>query len=457
MSPISPVGHGRESLVSRAVRLLAALTALTLLSGCGVQTALMDTTPKSDGSLTVASTASQAFYAPSDGLDRISIGLVAETAGTETYPQLAAGATFTIAPAPDADVSFPDGDFTNWPSDQLWLPELTGDQVIGQSFISRYAGLNGITLRVATFGGDAGNGPATLKAGPPLTLLDYPIVGKSVGQVAGGSQVQVAGTAEGWARVVVPSGPTGYLPLSDFATLPPPSRVNDRDVTLRLYREGETTPVRQATINARDIHDNSHVTFKFEPLGDAPGGRYRFTVSSPDSVPGNAVAFRYAPTDIYGDGTRYQGDAPVAGDLIFRPTYGPQPVLVRGKLDDFVWSAQTQTIDGSFKPLADTAGRFFRVTLQAGDRPLALTWSQNRPLGERPVEVQGDSSAPDGARVFNAGFQDPIHPGALASGAFHTAAHDVERDWGFFVLYGVLLLLVVGGFGGMLLRAPRGR
>lgn len=438
-------------------RLGLSLAVLALLTGCGVQTALMDTTPKLDGSVAVASSASQAFYAPEDGLNRLSVGLVAQVPQGETTPRLAAGATYELAPAPEVDNTFPDGDFHSWPSTHLWLPELTGDTAIGQSFLSHYAGLDGITLRAATFLGDIGNGSGRLKDGAPVAVLALPVDGKPVASLPGGSQVRLAGTAEGWARVVLPDGTTGYVPLDAFASLPPAPRVNDRDIILRLYREGETAPVREATLNAREIHDNSHVTFSFPALADPPGGRYRFSVNSPDSVPGNAVAFRYSPTDIYGDGTRYQNGVPVSGDLIFRPAYVQQPVVASGRLDDFIWSGQTNTLDGQLSPIPQTAGEFLRLTIRAGDRPLELTWSKSRPLGGQPLLVEGSSHPPEGALVFNAGFRDPIHPSPIASSVAHRLGRDAGRDPVFFAFDGLLLLAVAGWSARVLLRGARGR
>ncbi|HET7036821.1 MAG TPA: hypothetical protein VFI42_14135, partial [Thermomicrobiaceae bacterium] len=348
----------------RASRLLAALAALLLLSACGVQTALMDTTPEADGVVSVAGSASQAFYAPVDGLDRLSVGLAPEVAQGETFPRLAAGASYQLSYAPELDPAYPDGAFHDWPDDQQWDGELTGDRTIGQSFVSRYASLDGITVRVATFGADSGNGLGTLKPGGPVAVLALPVDGALLATVPGGSQLPVAGSAEGWARVTLPDGQGGYVALDRFAQLPQPARVNDQDVILRLYRDGEPDPVRQAAINARQIRDNSHLTFTFAPLDDPAGGRYRFTLASPGSRPGDAVTFRFAPADVYADGERFERGAAASGDLIFRPHYGPQPVLAGGKLDDFVWSAQTNTLDGAFAPIHGTAARFLRLTIR---------------------------------------------------------------------------------------------
>ena len=429
--------------MGRARRLLAALAALLLLCACGVQTALMDTTPEADGVVSVAGSASQAFYAPVDGLDRLSVGLAPEVAQSQTFPRLAAGATYQISYAPELDPAYPDGSFHDWPASEQWDGELIGARTIGQSFVSLYPGLDGITVRVATFGADSGNGTATLKPGGPVAVLALPVDGALLATVPGGSQLPVAGSAEGWARVTLPDGQGGYVALDRFARLPPPERVNDQDVTLRLYRDGEPEPVRQVAINARQIHDNSHLTFSFAALDDPVGGRYRFTLTSPGSHPGDAVTFRFAPADVYAGGTRFEDGAAAGGDLIFRPHYGPQPVLASGKLDDFVWSAQTNTLDGAFAPIRGTAGRFLRLTIRAGDRPLDLAWSSSRPQGGQTLQVEGGTQPQQGALVLNAGFRQPVPLRSLASGASGTLARDARHDPIFFALYALLAAAVV--------------
>src|SRR5690606_12115397 len=124
---------------------------------------------------------------------------------------------------------------------------------------------------------------------------EWPIDGQEIAQAAGGSEVQVEGTNEGWAAVRLDDGRRGFIDLKNLTDYVPADRVNDRDVVLTLYREPELTEVRQVTINAQELFDNSHVTFTFEPLLDSSDVHYRFTLTSPGAQPGNAVTFRYAP------------------------------------------------------------------------------------------------------------------------------------------------------------------
>ena len=88
------------------------------------------------------------------------------------FPNPTGGATVTLRYAPEVDNRYPDSAFHDWPDQTKWLGELTGDRTLGQTFYSRYPNLNGITLRVATFGADTGTGEGTLKSGPDIEVLD---------------------------------------------------------------------------------------------------------------------------------------------------------------------------------------------------------------------------------------------------------------------------------------------
>jgi hypothetical protein len=275
------------------LRWLALAGIAMLLGACKVPQLLSPALPDSEGTVSVSQSLSQLFLAPSDGLDGVTVAISPPlVVGGDLMPSPTGGATVSIRYAPQADNRFPDEPFHDWPASDQWLGELTGSQQIGQSFLSRYPGLNGITLRVATYGADTGTGEAKLKAGPPRDVLQLPVDGDVVSTLNGGSVVQIVGAAEGWAQVSLGQNQSGYLPLDDFASLPVPARHNTADVTLTIYREGDTRALRSVKINASQMHDNSHVTFTFDPISDSDGQRYRFVVTSPDSTPGNAVTFR---------------------------------------------------------------------------------------------------------------------------------------------------------------------
>lgn len=429
-----------------------------LLAGCRVEHLLTAELPGAAGSLMVGGTVSQVFLSPSDGLDRVSLGVVPPGPTVRrAVDSLASGATLEIHYAPEADPGYPDGHFHDWPAEHAWLGELVGDREIGQTFVSRYPNLDGITLRVATFGADLSPGEGQLREGPAVPVRRLPVDGERVIELPGGSTVWVEGSAEGWAQVRLEDGQVGYVELSQFSRLPAPSRVNDRDVVLHLYREGEAEPIRSATINASEMHDNSHVTFRFEPLPDSMGVRYRFTVASPESTPGNAVTFRYADGDVYPDGTRLEGGDPVEGDLIFRPAYSEGEPLVQVDLDRAVLSGQTQALEASFAPVPDTASRALRLVVRAGHAPLPVTWTEQLPEGGHQLQLSGGQEGPPGALVFNVGYRADLDVGALVAGVVHHVGRAARHDPAFFALYGVALVGTGGWLGWAAWRWRDGR
>lgn len=429
-----------------------------LLAGCRVEHLLTAELPGAAGSVMVGGTVSQVFLSPSDGLDRVSLGVVPPSPSVgRAVDSLASGATLEIYYAPEADPGYPDGHFHDWPAEHDWLGELVGEREIGQTFVSRYPNLNGITLRVATFGADLSPGEAQLREGSSVPVRRLPVDGERIIDLPGGSTVRVQGSAEGWAQVRLEDGQVGYVELSQFSRLPAPSRVNDRDVVLRLYREEEAEPIRTATINAGEMHDNSHVTFRFEPLPDSMGARYRFTVASPESTPGNAVTFRYAEADVYPDGTRLEGGDAAEGDLIFRPAYAEGEPLVQVDLDHAVLSGQTSALEASFAPVPDTAGRTLRLVVRAGHAPLPVTWSEQLPEGGHQLQLSGGQEGPPGALVFNVGYRADVDVGMLAAGVVRHVGQGARHDPAFSVLYGIALVGTGGWLGWAAWRGRDGR
>lgn len=445
-------------LGGRLMRWMLVVVPLVLLAGCRVEHLLTAELPGVTGTVMVGGTASQVFLSPSDGLDRVSLGVVppGPTAG-RAVDSLASGATLELHYAPEADPAYPDGHFHDWPGDHAWLGELTGGREIGQTFLSRYPNLDGITLRVATFGADLSAGEGRLRDGPAVPVRRLPVDGERIADLPGGGTVRVEGSAEGWARVLLDDGQVGYVELSHFSYLPAASRVNDRDVVLRVYREGEAEPIRTATINASAMHDNSHVTFRFEPLADSMGARYRFTLASPDAIPGNAVTFRYAEADVYADGTRLDGGEPAEGDLIFRPAFAAGEPLARVELDRAVLSGQTSALEASFAPVPDTAGRALRLVVRAGHAPLPVTWSERLPPGGSQLALSGGQEPPPGGLVFNVGYRADVDVGGLLVGAVRHMGRGARQDPVFFALYGIALAGTGGWFGWTAWRRRDGR
>ena len=423
---------------------LPAVILLFLLTSCGVPQVLNPSLPETAGDTYAANEISQAFLSPADGVDGLTVAVSPPTnADGGLLPHPTGGATVTLRYAPEVDDRFPEPAFHDWPDQTKWLGELTGDQSISQSFFSRYPNLNGITLRVATFGADTGNGEGTLKPGQDIEVRSLPIDGKLVEKVAGGSKVTVVGAAEGWAQVQLPDGQSGFIALAQFASLPPASRTNTHDVVLTLYRESDGQQLRQSTINASKMHDNSHVTFQFDPIAESDGVEYRFTLTSPDSTPGNAVTFRYDPESTYAEGSRFESGKAADGSMLFRPTFGSGTPIFQGNVDDFEWSSLTRAFEGTFPAKNGTADRYLSVDLTPGTRALNAGWSLIRPAGGQPIVVDGNSQDPGGGLVFNVRYRGNVAVGGVMSDAVHAVGHDARTDPFFFILYGLLMLLIL--------------
>jgi hypothetical protein len=283
-------------------------------------------------------------------------------------------------------------------------------------------------------------------------MLDLPLDGQVVASLSGGSLVDVDGAAEGWAAVRLADGRSGFIRLDAFASLPIPARQNTHDVFLRLYHESDMSLVRESKLNASDLHDNSHVTFPFDPLPDSGSQHYRFTLTSPSSSPGDAVTFRFAPSGDYADGMRYEGAQAVGGALIFRPVFAESQMLYQGDLDTFEWSSLTHAFSGRFGPIDATADRYLAVSLVPGELPLNLKWSLNRPPGGVPMVIDGDAARPGGGFVFNVTFRDDVSLTGLSSTSARSAARDARQDPAFFAVYGLAVAGLLGWGGWTFVR-----
>ena len=186
-----------------------------------------------------------------------------------------------------------------------------------------------------------------------------------------------------------------------------------------LYREPEMTEVARVVINARDLHDVSHVTFRFPSIPDSVNARYRFTLTSPDSTPGNAVTIWYAPADVYAAGAHYEGD---------------------------------KAMDVRFPPVAATADRYLKVIVRADRKAVTTFWSRLRPPGELPLSAEGNSTLPSGGLVFNVGYASDFPLAAFGNQTISGAYQTAWRDPGFFALYLAAILAVIGWSDRSLIR-----
>jgi hypothetical protein len=249
---------------------------------------------------------------------RVGVRLAAE--GAEARGPWDSGARVQLVPLPEADLRFPEGQraFHDWAETDVWLP--AADEY-RQSFVSPYGNLSGITVRVATFGGDLSPGEGTLGSNS-VNVLALPVDGEPVASLAANSVVTVLGAAEGWARVELPDGATGFVPQEAFVQLPESERqVGDVNFSLR---DASGTVVREALIPAESIRDNAHLSVLFDPLPESAGQSFTFRFGPADPTLGS-FTLRATTEDAYAEGALLDDGA--TGDLIFRPVYAEQPPL----------------------------------------------------------------------------------------------------------------------------------
>lgn len=431
-------------MIGRAIRLLLILPLVVVVAaGCGLQTALTPSLPDVAGTVAVGTTLAQAFQAPSNNLNRLNLGI---GAGTGSPGSLSGGATIAVAYAPEADHRYPQPNFHDWPSTEKLLPELTNGVREGQSFVSPYPNLDGITVRIATFGGDLRPGEGRIKPGDAVTMLSLPVDGKNIGSLPGGTSVRVTSSVEGWVGVDAGDGQIGFVKLTDFASLPPPWRTITHGLTLELIDATSGRILREARIQPGELHDNSHLTFQFQPIAESRGKRYRFEISSPGAQAGSSVALYYEPNGSYADGQRYVSGQPAEGDLVFNPEYASGKPLYTGKLDSFGWNGQTNSLQGSFPAIGGVGGLYMKVIVTRGGGPLVLEWSQIRPPGGQPLSVAGNPNAPPGGLVFNATFDQPVAVGAMVSQPAHWVRGQASSDPVFIGIYGLVVLACLGWF-----------
>ncbi|MCO5176202.1 MAG: hypothetical protein M9890_04400 [Thermomicrobiales bacterium] len=309
----SPVAHDYSGL---AWQPLTQSVEQPFLAGSGIAAAVADDPKTTPAELQARQAALPEDVRSGDLTEmRVALRLAEDTGGAwQTGAQLA------LRYAPERDERFPERDFSAWDADDIWLP---GDGfTVSQSFVAPYDGLDGVTIRVATFGGDLAAGPATVGA-VDAELRALPIDGSLLATLPGGTSVEALGSAEGWARVRIDDGREGFVSLAALATYQPPlsQPVGSLHATL-LDADGAV--VSETEISASDLHDNSHLTIRFNPVEESANQTFSIRLDVP---PG--VTVRATETDVYADGER--SDA--AGDLIFRPEFVEPPPLVQVSVD----------------------------------------------------------------------------------------------------------------------------
>lgn len=117
---------------------------------------------------------------------------------------------------------------------------------------------------------------------------------------------------------IIPAAPAAWdhieLGMANYS-----GRVNTHEVILTIREQPDGLVVRQVATNARNIED-SWQRFRFEPIPDSAGKSYFVSLTSPTSVPGNAVTVRYIDKDIL-PGDMYQnGELKQGWDVAYRLT-----------------------------------------------------------------------------------------------------------------------------------------
>jgi hypothetical protein len=432
------------------------MAGLLVLSACALSTSLVPAMPEVEGRFGIDTEIRQPFYSEADGLHKLTVQFYPEGfPGSQVPVDPSQGAAIEINYAPGDDPRFPEPAFHQWPEHHEWLPELTSDVRYEQTFCTPYPDLSGIEVRVATFGADISPGTGVLEPLETVEVLHLPVVGQHVGFLPGGSEVEVVGTTEGWARVLLGDEERGWIDMEHFDELPEPARRNDGDVVLDLYEIDGDESIRSSVVNAADMFDISHVSFDFPVVEDAIDSCYRFAITSPDSETGNAITLRFDREGPYDEGQAILNGDAVDGDIVFQPLFDLQEPIYSGYLDNYEWAAPLDAFEARFEPVQDTADRYLELRVRAGNVPVNIPWSRNRPPGHRPLEVAGMPEAPQGGMVFNAAFQRDVPIGEIARVSARDLYSQARMDKPFYT--GLALLLagtaVVGGL--LLLRSDR--
>lgn len=121
-------------------------------------------------------------------------------------------------------------------------------------------------------------------------------------------------------------------------------RENDKDVIFQLWDiEPPKKMILQKVFNASTVKKLRFHSLKFTPQKNSRGKEYYFSLSSPESTPGNSICAWMNTQDIYGDGQYFFNNRTSEGDLVFR-TYSLQPVsAVLGKINENypgIWGSQ---------------------------------------------------------------------------------------------------------------------
>lgn len=95
------------------------------------------------------------------------------------------------------------------------------------------------------------------------------------------------------------------------------ARENTEDVIFKLSEIDSAEQIVNITVDAEKIQDNTYHSFQFDPIPQSNGKAYIFTISSPESLPGNAITIWYNTTNAYNNGTAIVNENSLEGDVRF--------------------------------------------------------------------------------------------------------------------------------------------
>lgn len=100
-------------------------------------------------------------------------------------------------------------------------------------------------------------------------------------------------------------------------------RDNTKPVVFHLKESAEAVnDLRTVTVDPKDFGDNQFHDFSFKPIADAKGKIFFFSLTSPESVHGDAIAVNISTKDPYPGGVAYvRGSGRQAMDVAFRTSY----------------------------------------------------------------------------------------------------------------------------------------
>lgn len=99
-------------------------------------------------------------------------------------------------------------------------------------------------------------------------------------------------------------------------------RNNTHPIVFELKESSDSPTIRTVSVSPEAFGDNQFYDFSFEPITDSKGKTFFFSITSPESVKGNAVAVNINQQDPYPGGVAHiRGSGRQAIDLAFRVSY----------------------------------------------------------------------------------------------------------------------------------------